>query len=134
MENDFRTLFTTVEKIEPKKGLSSAVLSRIYKYRQRVARIKFAILSLISVASGTALFPVVSYALSSLTETGSYEYLSLLFSDGVAILPYWKEFAFTIIETIPVFEISMVLAVTYALLQSLKLAVKNAPAAFYRYN
>lgn len=134
MSNDFQALFNTLPKIEPSEGLSSAVLLRIHRYEQRIARIKFAFLSVSAVLSGIALVPVVSYALPRFAETGFYEYLSFLHSFGLAVLPYWKEFILTLVETIPVFEISLVLTVCYTLLESIKLAIKNMPTAFYKYN
>jgi hypothetical protein len=134
MNDDFQTLFNTLEPITPAKKLSLGVLLRIRRYEQRVARVKFVLLSTSSFISGIALVPVVSYAVSGFASSGFYEYLSLLYLDGMAILPYWKEFALTLAEAVPLFEISLVLAVMYALLESLKLAIKNIPTAFYKYN
>jgi len=134
MNKDFQTLFNTLKPLAPKKELSLGVLLRIRRYEQRVARIKFVLLSASSFISGIALVPVVSYAVSGFASSGFYEYLSLLYSDGIAVLPYWEEFALTLAEAVPVFEISLVLAVMYALLESIKLAIKNMPMAFYKYN
>jgi hypothetical protein len=133
MNDDFQTLFNSLRPMEPAKGLSLAILLRIRRHEERIARFKFFFLSLLSVISGTSLFHAVSYALRGFAETGFYEYLSLLSSDGFMILPYWKEFTFTMIETVPVFEISLVLAILYALLESLKSAIRNAPVAFYQF-
>jgi hypothetical protein len=133
MNDDFQELFNTLKPKNPTKELSLAVLLHIRRYEQRMARIKFALLSLSSFISGVMLVPTVSYALSGFVSSGFYEYLSLLYSDGMGILPYWKEFTLTLADAIPVFEISLVLAVMYALLESIKLAIKNAPVAFYQF-
>lgn len=134
MNNNFQTLFNTLKPLTPKKELSSGVLLRIHQYEQRVARIKFALLSTSSFISSIALIPTVSYAISGFASSGFYEYFLLLYSDGMSVLLYWKEFALTLAEAVPIFEISLVLAVTYALLESLKFAIKNMPMAFYKYN
>ena len=83
--------------------------------------------------SAVLLFPVVSYTLAGFTNSGFYEYLSLIYSDGLAILPYWKEIGLSLAESLPAFEIALLLSVIYALLESIKLAVKNAPVAFYQF-
>ncbi|MCK9352259.1 MAG: hypothetical protein WCT49_05040 [Candidatus Paceibacterota bacterium] len=134
MDKDFQKLFNTLETLEPKKGAVSAVLFRIQHHKRRIARIKFTLLGLSSALSAAAIFPVISYTVSGFVSTGFYQYISLAFSDGGAILPYWKEFIMTLAESLPAFEISLLLAVIFALLESLKLTIKNMPVAFYKFN
>ncbi len=133
MNKEQPNIFSALEDIDPPRRLSFAILSRIQKRKQRVARIKLAFLTISSVLSAVLLFPVVSYTLAGFTNSGFYEYLSLIYSDGLAILPYWKEIGLSLAESLPAFEIALLLSVIYALLESIKLAVKNAPVAFYQF-
>ncbi len=133
MNKERHFTFSALEDIDPPRRLSFAILSRIQRRKQHVARIKLALLTTSSLVSAILLFPVVSYTLTGFTNSGFYEYLSLIYSEGLSILPYWKEIGLSLAESLPTFELALLLAVVYALLESLKLAVKNAPVAFYQF-
>ena len=132
MEKDFQTFFNTLETREPKSGLSFGVLQRIELYKQRLARIRLAFLGVSTVIFAVAIVPAFLYTITAFSNTGFYQYVSLAFSDGTALLPYWKEFGLTLAESLPAFEISLLLAVIFAFLESFKLAIKNMPTAFYQ--
>jgi len=134
MDQDFQTIFNALEPISPEKDISSGVLRRIQGYQQRIARIRLAVFGVGTAVFAVALVPVFINTVSAFESTGFYQYLSLVFLDGAAVLPYWKEFSLSLVESLPAFEISLLLAVVFAVLQSLKLAIKNMPVAFYRFN
>jgi hypothetical protein len=130
MDKERSNSFRVTAKLTPPRELYDKILFRVEKERVRAARIRLALFGVTSFASFIALFPALQYATRGFYQSGSYEYLSLVFSDGTALLPYWKEFFFTILESMPVFEMATVLAVVYILLESVKLIVRNTPVAF----
>lgn len=123
--------FLGLASLEAPRNVYDHILLRVETARMRAARMRLALFGALSFASLAALFPALQYAAQGFYQSGSYEYLSLVFSDGTALLPYWKEFLLTLAESLPVFEIAVVLGVVYVLLESIKLAVRNTSIAFH---
>jgi len=131
MDKNRQKLSCEISVIRPSRELYNNILLRVEKDRVRGAQIRLALFGVASFASFAALFPAFQYAGQAFYQSGSYEYLSLIFSEGTALLPYWKEFLFTIAESLPIIEIATVLVVVFILLESVKMAVRNTPKAFY---
>ncbi|MFA5831017.1 MAG: hypothetical protein WC878_04280 [Candidatus Paceibacterota bacterium] len=131
MDKDPQHPFRGIATVTPPREIYNNILFRVDRDRMRAARIRLALFGAMSFVSFIALFPALQYAARGFYQSGSYEYLSLLFSDGTALLPYWKEFFFTILESMPVFEMATALTVVYVLLESVKLAIRNTSVAFH---
>lgn len=93
-------------------------------------RIKFAVFSVLGLASGAALFPLVSSTATKMLESGFLDYASLAVSDGGAVLSYWQEFSITLIESLPVLGLTLILCALLTMLQTFRLAAKNSDAVF----
>lgn len=66
-------------------------------------------------------------------NSGFFEYLSLLLSDGALLLTYWKEFLFSLIESIPVMNLSLSFLMLFVFFFSIKKIAniwKIAPLSF----
>ncbi|MCX6739238.1 MAG: hypothetical protein NT098_04295 [Candidatus Parcubacteria bacterium] len=134
MDKSHKKFLPGLVNIAPPREVYNHILFRVEMERVRMARTRLALFGGTSLLAGFALYPVFQYAAEGFSRSGSYEYLSLIFSDGTALLPYWKEFFFTLVESLPIFEIALVLTVSLVLLESIKLSIKNLPRAFYQYN
>jgi len=134
MKKDYRSLFLSLETARPPKGLSLSILRRIEEEQKHSARIHLFAFAIAACASFVTLFPAFRYAADGFTQSGFYQYLSLVFTDGVSLLPYWKEFALSLAESFPVIPITAFLTVVYILLETIKLAINNwKPAFHHRY-
>jgi hypothetical protein len=71
------------------------------------------------------LVPTFKILLADLTRSGFYEYFSLLFSDTGSIISYWKEFTFSIAESLPIISIISVLSLLFVCFLSLKYLIKQ---------
>jgi hypothetical protein len=106
--------------------LFNKIMHRIHKeQRLRIIRRRIAIFSVIFVASLTAFIPAFHALQKSITESGFMQFLSLLFSDFEIVVAYWQNFALSLLESLPVLNLIMFLAVVLALLESIKFLTKD---------
>jgi hypothetical protein len=134
MKKDYRHIFRHIETKAPRRELPGLILARIHSTQKRTAKTKCAFLSAVSLASFAALFPAFQYTWMEFARSGFYEYASLLFSDGTALLPYWKEFSLLLAESLPIFGLMLTFGLIFVFLESLKSTVKNMNVAFYKFN
>lgn len=112
-------------KYEENSILAQNIWLTIIKREKRNTRIKLWIFASMSITSIAGLLPVVKILLNDLSQSGFYEYASLLFSDGGTILSYWKEFAFSLAESLPAMSIILSLSLIFILILSLKNFIKQ---------
>ena len=123
MRRDYDELFQLATKVDPDIGFEQGIMDSIHRIQKRRVAIKqgfYAILSFVSFFGGIA---SIIYALRALSSSGVYEYISLLFSD-LETLSYFKEFALSVAESMPILNITLVFAIlslfTWSLLKIIK--------------
>lgn len=111
----------------PPKSLFEKIMRRIREERKLLAlKRKLIFLSIVFVGSIAALIPTFRMTQAGFVESGFIEFFSLLFSDANIIAAYWKNFALSLLETLPVTNLIMLLTVMLLFLESLKLLINNA--------
>lgn len=130
MTNNYSKLFGGLKQIEPPKRLHLGILLRISFAQRRFARIKMALSSLVALFSFVLMVFDVQYIASGFAKSGFYQYFTLIFSDTGAVLSYWKEFSMSLAESMPLFELTALFAVTFVLLGALKFAIDAMKNAF----
>jgi hypothetical protein len=130
MSQQYYSIFHHMAEPEPSAELSACILTRIHGAKIRQARIRFYTTAGVTGFSCIALIPASNYVLNALDQSGFYEYSSLLFSDSALLFTYWKEFAFTIAESLPLGAITLVLGTALIFIASARMAAKNARPAF----
>ena len=113
MNNLMPNPFSKLDYAEPSPGLETRILLRIEKIRAEDARRNLFVWGMTAVLSVVALVPAVRYAASELSGSGILSYLSLLSSDGAAIMASWKEFSILVAESIPFYGIIAVLSALF---------------------
>jgi hypothetical protein len=63
--------------------------------------------------------------INDFTQSGFYEYLSLAFSTKGLLFSYWKEFAFSLAESLPTMSIVLSLALLFIFFLSLRYVMKQ---------
>jgi hypothetical protein len=132
MEKGYQKLFRELPDIEAPKDFRDHILLLIKRQERRLARIRLAFFGPAVLFSLVASVPSFEYALQEFGQSNFYQYFSLIFSDGRAILPYWREFIFSLAESLPFLGLLFMLITVFAFLSFLLLAVKNARSAFSR--
>lgn len=134
MSQSVKKLFELSQKSELPAGLSRLVLAKIeIAQRQSTRRRLFvfgvadAILSLGVVVSCWSL-------INLLTSSSFFNYLSLLWSDSLSLVPYWQEFLLSMMESLPVLGLMAFLAAMAALTFSLGKTVSNYRLFYYQVN
>ena len=130
MQKDYNTILKRLERVDVPDQLSGRILARIDSLERRAVRLRLGLFSFSALSSFIAMILSLQYSWSGLAQSGFPQYLSLITSDGTIALTYWKEFALTLIESLPLQNITILLFTLFALLYSLKFAVYYLRIAF----
>ncbi len=125
MNQDYEKLFSYLEVPELPVGLFDNVINQIQAKRKSAAKKRLLIFSASTILSVVALFFTFQATRASLVESGFWHFFSLLFSDFKIVVAYGKNFISTLLETLPVTNIIIFLAVAVVFLESVKFLVRN---------
>lgn len=92
---------------------------------QRIARLKLWSIYLVGLLSLAGLVPAWKTLSTDLSRSGFYEYSSLAFSDSKLIVSYWREYIFSLAESLPTMSIIFALTLVFIFFLSLKYAMRN---------
>ena len=112
-------------KYEPDTSLADGIWHAIVIRDKYMTQIKLWAFTFMGLASLIGLVPAFKELLSDFTQSGFYEYFSLLFSDGGSMLSYWKEFVFSLVESLPTISIIFTLSLLFICFLSLRHLVKQ---------
>ena len=119
MNQDLKKAFHSIQ-YHPRETLSSSIAGAVLARAERTSQIRkwtFGILSLLCII---AIVPAIIGLLHQFSQTGFYQYSSLLFSSGGAMAGAWKSFALVLGESLPGTSIAIVLALLGLLVWSLR--------------
>lgn len=91
----------------------------------------FSFSSAVSLAGIILLFRSVA---SSLLESGFWRFFSLLFSDFSVVMANWQNFFGSLLESLPIINLILVLALLAVFLESMKLMTKNIKTWSLKFN
>jgi ABC-type microcin C transport system permease subunit YejE len=120
VENPYEKLFARLPEVEPSSGLVSAILGRIERARVMRARLHASLHGMFILAAVIAFVPTINSLMASAAQSGFSGYISLISSDGIAMLGSWKSFILSVVETAPILEIGIVLALAFIFTNSLR--------------
>lgn len=119
-----------MERPKPPAQLREAVLSSIRTAERKSARRSLAVSILVAGLSLGGLAYSALYLVGVLHASGSYSYVSLVFSDPDIILDYWQYVALSFVESAPVAAIIAILSAVWLTLASARAVARNARGAF----
>jgi len=94
-------LFARLSDVSCPADLEQTIVHTIYVKETHAAEVRFAFLGTLSVASVAGLVTSSIYISHDVARSGFEQYLMLSFSDSSVLLIYWKQFALSLIETLP---------------------------------
>jgi hypothetical protein len=124
MEEKLTKVFQDL-KYAPSTDLAENVWRTIAVRETRITRMKLWLFSFFGFVSLAGLLPVLKTLSNNFAQSGFYDYVSLLFSDGRSVLTYWKEFAFSLAESLPTLTILLSLTLTFVFFLSVRYAMKQ---------
>jgi hypothetical protein len=114
-----------MDRPRPSDTLRNSIVRSIQRGEVRRARVSIALALTAGSASILGIVLSIQYAVSSLAQSGFFQYASLIFSDADILTAYWQGFAFSLIETVPLLAITFMLAAFAAFLVSLRMLATN---------
>ena len=105
--------------------LRTHILARIGEEERRRAKIFLAASMATLSLSIVGVVYSVRYMLQGLYQSSFYSYFSLLFSDPDVVLAYWREFAFSLAESLPLLGVTASLITVAVLLLSVRVLANN---------
>ncbi len=111
-------------RCEPEGALSHQIWQVIAAREKRNTQIKVWVFASAGIASFAALLPVLKILYSDLSQSGLYEYFSLLFAGG-SILSYWKEIVLSVVESLPVLSMVLTLSLIFICFLSMRYLVRQ---------
>ena len=111
--------------MDKKNILFNKIINRIHKKRQSIAKRRIAIFVFIFIGSIIAIFPAFRALEKSIVASGFMQFLSLIFSYFKIVMTYWQSFMLSLLESLPIVDLTIFLIVILAFLESVKFLVKD---------
>ena len=124
MEENLKNAFKKTTYESPNE-LKDKIWLLLMKRDKRLAYFKLTSFSLVSLLSLAGFIPMFKILANNFTQSGFYEYLSLAFSRGGLFSSFWKDFIYTLAESLPTMSIVLSLALIFVFLLSLRYAIKQ---------
>jgi hypothetical protein len=131
MRDKYEQLFQNLPVLEPPRGLARDVLFRIELAQRRSARIRLICTGIIACVSFIVLIPMLRYVIQGFSQSGFYEYISIIFYDGGLLVSYWKEILLSLIDSVPYLGITGVFLSVLVLLWSFGHVIRNMKNASF---
>ena len=120
MNQNLSQIFKSVKEIQPSEGLESLILSKISEARNKQIKRKLWLASF--GLAGSFAFAMYAFLVfgSAILKSEFWSIINLVFSDMLIVAQNWKEFTFSLLETLPVFGIIVIIVPIFIFLWSLK--------------
>jgi hypothetical protein len=110
MNPNYEKLFATLKSPEPPAGLTEKILLRISRHERNLLGTKIAVSACVfGVSVGMAVAGYLNLV-ASLSQSGFFQIFSLMFSDFSSMAANFPDFAFSIMESFPIFTTALLLA------------------------
>ena len=111
--------------IEPSDVLKKNILDKIEREETKKAMYKIVFSSLLSLLSVSTLVIFVTSIIKDTYQSGLYDYLLLMISDGSSLLSYWQAYSMSIIESLPILQITVALGSVSIFMWSVNMMLTN---------
>ena len=125
MAQDFNQIFSYFSAPQPSDELAEKILGKIKQAQKRKAKIRLAVFAVVSVLSVVALVPAGYWLWQDVSQSGFFQFVSLLFSDFGMVLAYWHNFVLAVLESLPVLSLIVFSGVAVLLLESIRSLSRN---------
>lgn len=133
MDQNYQKLFKYLKPNESAPGLLSVVMARLVVEERRAimrSRRHLFFASILLLSSLVALVPVFKTVYSDLITSGFVQYLSLISSDFSTVTASWQNYIFSLLETLPVFSLTLFLGVIFIFLGALRFFTSDIRSIF----
>ena len=124
MNENLKKAFNNI-KYQSEQDLSEKVWYSIVKHEKRISHIKLYTFSLFGILSLVGMIPAFKMLFADFSQSGFYEYFSLLFSSNGALVSSWKELAYSLAESLPTISIIFSFSILFIFFLSLRFVLKQ---------
>ncbi len=125
--------FSRLKTQEVPHDLFGKIMVKIAAKQRRRALWSFVFSGVVFLVTLGSVVPVVADVHASMTQSGTYQFISLMFSNFSQVASSWQDFLFSLLESLPIFGIAIFLAVMAFLLTSLRFISRDFKILFYRH-
>ena len=120
-----------MDRVDLPKKLKKNIILLIQKEEYAYARKYVLMASMLGIISFIGGAFSLRYVFQGFVQSSFYSYASLLFSDPDILLQFWREFGLSLVETIPLFEMTTLLVTIAILLLSIRILANNLHTRFF---
>lgn len=120
-------LFKEYKEVEAPEKLRESIILRIEKFERRMAILKASVSGVFSLAFLVALYSSISLTVSEMGTSGLYHYANLLITDFSDIGAFWRELLLSLVQSLPVFAVTITLLSLLAFIMSIRATVRFIP-------
>ncbi|MGH7141678.1 MAG: hypothetical protein ACREGH_03540 [Minisyncoccia bacterium] len=117
--------FAEIHEPEPPSGLYARILTALARARRRRAMRAAVVEGALSLLSATALFEAARYAAAEAYLSGFLDYVHFIATDTGLFATAWKQFALSLIESLPGVSLIFIFAALFALVWSVSHTLQN---------
>jgi hypothetical protein len=133
MDNPLQKNFSNLTVHRPPRDLLVKIMAKIAQRQRKMAIWNFAVSGVVFVVTLVVLVPAFVAVHSAMTQSGSYQFMSLLFSNFSEVAASWQDFMFSLLESLPILGIAALLMTILFLLGSLRFINRDVKILFYRH-
>ncbi|MEK7641763.1 MAG: hypothetical protein AAB365_02095 [Patescibacteria group bacterium] len=123
--DSYKQIIIRLEASEPPRDLAMRISMRIQHARTIRNRVHIAVHGAVIIGSIVVFVPALQYAGAEASQSGFYEYVSLLASDGSLLISSWKELGISILESAPIMGATISVGALFLLTNSLRRGVRR---------
>jgi hypothetical protein len=133
MEHEGKNLEMLVGLLEvasPPYSLGDLILKRVTAERKRAAKRQVIFVGTLAAGSFIGIIPILMSLVNSFIQSDAYQYLSLVVSDNVALISFWKEILLSLAESLPLLGLAAFLFTFVIFLWSSAKTAKDVKTIF----
>ena len=128
----YNALFARLSEVPAPLNLDHTIVQAIYVRETHAAEVRLACLGGVSLASVAGIVVSSVYVSHVAAQSGFTSYLSLAFSDSSTLAVYWKQFALSLMESLPLVGVTAFLSAVGLFIWSSAKAAANGMRVFAR--
>lgn len=133
MDKNYQQLFAHLSSPQPPNDLFDKIMLRLESEKKLSATKRhFFIFSVIMAISAISFIPVLKMMQNELSQTGFFNFVSLIYSDFGLIVSYWQYYSFSLLESLPTTSLIVLSIVSLIFLQSVKSFFQDVKIIFYQ--
>jgi hypothetical protein len=124
MEEKLKNVFKQA-KYDARVELKEKIWINLMIRNKRITYFKLISFSSVNIISLIGFIPMFKVLANDFAQSGFYEYLSLAFSSNSLFSSSWKDFAYSLAESLPTMNIVFSLTIIFIFFLSLRYAIKQ---------